>query len=236
MGILWSLVTPIMMLAIYTFVFNYIFKARWPMTTDEGGVLNFAMVLFLGLITHGLIADIVTRAPRLILDNVNLVKKVVFPLETLSWIVMLNALFTYAISMVLLLAFVYWELSHIPLTLFWLPVILVPYVLMLMGLCWLLAALGVYLRDLQQVSGTVSTLLLFVSPVFYSVTILPEQVQFFIFLNPISLIVESSRAVMIYGQQPDFAALGIYTLVALIVCGLGFRMFQTMRKGFADVV
>ena len=106
MGVLWSLVTPILMLGIYTFVFNYVFKARWPMVSQEGEVLNFAMVLFLGLIIHGLVADTVTRSPRLILDNVNLVKKVVFPLESLAWVMILNALFNFVISLALLLIFV----------------------------------------------------------------------------------------------------------------------------------
>ncbi|MBO6556768.1 MAG: ABC transporter permease [Pseudomonadales bacterium] len=236
MGVLWSLFTPILMLGIYTFVFNYVFKARWPMVSEEGEVLNFAMVLFLGLIIHGLVADTVTRSPRLILDNVNLVKKVVFPLESLAWVMILNALFNFMISLALLLIFVYWELGHIPLTALWLPLVLLPYVVILMGLSWILACLGVYLQDLQQISGTAATLLLFLSPVFYSITILPENVQPFIYLNPITLIVESARAVLLYGNPPDFRALGIYAVIAIAFFTLGYALFQKARKGFADVV
>lgn len=236
MGVLWSLVTPILMLAIYTFVFNFVFKARWPTMSEEGDVLNFAMVLFLGLIIHGLIADTVTRSPRLILDNVNLVKKVVFPVETLSWVMMLSALFNFVISLGLLLIFIYWELGYIPGTMVWLPVILLPYFLLLMGLSWMLACLGVYLRDLQQISGTASTLLLFLSPVFYSITILPTAAQQYIYLNPITFIVESCRAVLLYGNTPDFTGLAVYTAAAATLFVLGFLLFQKARKGFADVV
>ncbi len=236
MGVLWSLVTPILMLCIYTFVFNFVFKARWPTMSEEGDVLNFAMVLFLGLIIHGLIADTVTRSPRLILDNVNLVKKVVFPVESLAWVMMLNALFNFVISLMLLLVFIFWELGHIPVTAFWLPVVMIPYIAMLMGIAWILACLGVYLRDLQQISGTAATLLLFLSPIFYSISILPPAVQPFIYLNPISLIVESSRAILLYGHAPDFPALGIYSAVAVTLFVFGFLLFQKARKGFADVV
>ena len=235
-GMFWSLVTPVLMLALYTFVFNVVFKARWPAVSADGGVLNFAMVLFLGLIIHGLVADTVVRSPRLILDNVNLVKKVVFPLEILPWVMLLSSLFNFLISFLLLLVFVLWELGTIPLTALWLPVIFLPYILVLVGLSWLLAAMGVYLRDLQQISGTLATLLLFLSPVFYSVTILPEPVQPFVYLNPIALIIESSRTALLYGDQPGFESLAIYTGCAVAIALLGFVFFQRTRRGFADVV
>ena len=236
MGLLWSLVTPLLMLAIYTFVFNFVFQARWPSMSQEGGYLNFAMVLFLGLIIHGLIADTVTRSPTLILENANLVKKVVFPLEILSWVMLLSSAFNFVISLVLLFAFVLWELGSIPATAVWLPVIFLPYFFVLIGMSWIFASMGVYLRDLQQVSGTLSTLFLFMSPVFYSVTILPVAVQPLIYLNPISFVIESSRGVLLYGQAPDLMTLGLYTFVAIAVAFLGHRLFRKMKIGFADVL
>jgi lipopolysaccharide transport system permease protein len=236
MGILWSLVTPILMLGIYTFVFSYVFKARWAVQTNDGTVLNFALMLFSGLLIHGMIADVLVRSPRLILDNTNFVKKVVFPLETLSWIVLLSTLFNFIIGFMLLLGFVYWELQYIPITVLWLPVILVPFLFMLIGISWLLASLSVYIRDIQQISGTLATFLLFLSPIFYSVTILPESLQPIIYLNPIAFVVEAFRNIVIYGLAPDFNALLTYSVAAIVMALCGFATFQRMRRGFADVV
>ena len=137
MGIVWSLVTPILMLGIYTFVFKYIFKARWAVPTADGEVLNFAMILFLGMLVHGMIADILMRSPGLIVENVNFVKKVVFPLETLSWVTLFSTIFNFVIGFCLLLGFVYIELGQIPVTALLVPVILLPYLLLLLGVSWL---------------------------------------------------------------------------------------------------
>ena len=236
LGVVWSLVTPILMLCIFTFVFKYIFNARWSVQADDGSDLNFAMVLFLGLLVHGMISDILTRSPGMILTNVNFVKKVIFPLETLTWVVLLSTLFNFVIGFCLLLGFVYIELHHIPLTTLLMPVILAPYVFMLLGISWILAAFGVYVRDIQQLSGTLATFLLFLSPVFYSITILPESLQRLILFNPISVVVEASRSVVIYGQHPDYTTLIIYSVISITIACLGFTLFQRMRRGFADVV
>ena len=236
MGIVWSLVTPILMLGIYTFVFKYIFKARWTVPTADGEVLSFAMILFLGMLVHGMLADILMRSPGLIVENVNFVKKVVFPLETLSWVTLFSTIFNFVIGFFLLLGFVYIELGQIPVTALLVPVILLPYFLLLLGVSWLLAALGVYVRDIQQVSGTLATLLLFLSPVFYSISILPDNLQLLIRFNPITVIVEACRSVVIFGEQPNYYYLTVYSVVALFVAVLGFTLFNRMRRGFADVL
>jgi lipopolysaccharide transport system permease protein len=235
LGFLWSLVTPLIMLGIYTFVFQFIFKARW---SDKAGetTLSFAIVLFLGLSLHALLMEVFTKAPQLITANPNFVKKIVFPLEILPWVTLLSALFTFLISLGLLLLFMFIEIGRVPLTSVLLPLILLPYLLFLLGAGWLLAALGVYLRDIQQIMGTVSTLLLFLSPIFYSAANLPENLQALIFLNPLSFIVESARLVLIYGQQPDYAGLGIYSLIASFVAWLGYTFFRKVRPGFSDVL
>ncbi len=235
LGLLWSLGTPLLMLSIYTFVFQYVFKSRW---SDAAGdtTLSFAIVLFLGLTIHAVMAEILTKSPLLITGNQNFVKKIVFPLELLSWVTLLGAIFTFLISFGLLLVFILVELHRIPLTALLLPLILLPYFLLLLGISWFLAALGVYLRDIQQITGTLATLLLFLSPIFYSVNILPKNLQALIFLNPLSYVVESARAAVIYGKLPDFIGLGIYSLVALFVAWLGYSFFRKVRPGFSDVL
>ncbi|HEY0892842.1 MAG TPA: ABC transporter permease [Cellvibrio sp.] len=235
LGLLWSLGTPLIMLGIYTFVFQFVFKSRWNDTAGET-TLSFAIVLFLGLTIHAVMAEILTKSPLLITGNQNFVKKIVFPLELLSWVTLLGAVFTFLISFGLLLVFILVELQHIPATAFLLPLILLPYFLLLLGLSWFLAALGVYLRDIQQITGTLATLLLFLSPIFYSVNILPENLQSLIFLNPLSYVVESARTVLIYGQLPDFIGLAIYFLIAVLVAASGYVFFRKVRPGFADVL
>lgn len=235
LGLLWSLGTPLIMLGIYTFVFQFVFKSRWNDTAGET-TLSFAIVLFLGLTVHAVMAEILTKSPLLITGNQNFVKKIVFPLELLSWVTLLGAIFTFLISFGLLLVFILVELQRIPATAFLLPLILLPYFLLLLGLSWFLAALGVYLRDIQQITGTLATLLLFLSPIFYSINILPENLQALIFLNPLSYIVESARAVLIYGQLPDFIGWAIYSLIAVLVAMSGYFFFRKVRPGFADVL
>jgi lipopolysaccharide transport system permease protein len=235
LGLLWSLGTPLIMLAIYTFVFQYVFKSRWNDTAGET-TLSFAIVLFLGLTIHAVLGEILTKSPLLITGNQNFVKKIVFPLELLSWVTLLGAIFTFLISFGLLLIFILVELQRIPLTALLLPLIILPYLLLLLGISWFLAALGVYLRDIQQITGTLATLLLFLSPIFYSVNILPENLQTLIFLNPLSYVVESARAILIYGKLPDFIGLAIYTVVAVLVAATGYSFFRKVRPGFADVL
>lgn len=235
LGLLWSLGTPLIMLGIYTFVFQYVFKSRWNDTAGET-TLSFAIVLFLGLTIHAVMGEILTKSPLLITGNQNFVKKIVFPLELLSWVTLFGAIFTFLISFGLLLIFILVELQRIPLTALLLPLIILPYLVLLLGISWFLAALGVYLRDIQQITGTLATLLLFLSPIFYSVNILPENLQALIFLNPLSYIVESARAVLIYGRLPDFIGLGIYSLIALFVAWLGYSFFRKVRPGFSDVL
>ena len=146
--------------------------------------------------------------------------------------IMLSALFNFCIGFCLLLGFVYIELGHIPITTLLIPVILAPYVLMLLGLSWILAALGVYIRDIQQVSGTFSTLLLFLSPIFILITTLPATLQKLILINPIAVIVEASRSAVIYGEHPDYAILVTYSVLALMVAVVGVYFFSTNAQRF----
>lgn len=235
LGLLWSLATPVIMLTIYTFVFQTVFKSRWTDNTGET-TLGFAIILFLGLSLNTLLNETLTKSPLLIVGNQNYVKKIVFPLEVLSWVTVLSSLFTFAINLALLLLLILFELKTIPLTALLLPLILVPYCILLLGLSWFLAALGVYLRDIQQITGTLSTLLLFLSPVFYSTSALPERFQAFLFLNPLSYVVEASRALVIYGKLPSIGLWLIYSLVAIVIASLGHLFFRKVRPGFADVL
>ena len=235
MGMAWSLLNPVFMLTVYTFVFSVVFKARWGTEGDESRT-QFAVVLFVGMIVHGLLAEVLNRAPSLILSNVNYVKKVVFPLEILPVISMGAALFHSVISLgVLLAAFLLFN-GHLHWTAIFIPIVLAPLVILTLGLAWILASLGVFLRDVGQTIGIITMVMMFLAPVFYPVTAVPEEIRPWIMANPLTFIIEQAREVLIWGRLPNWIGLGLYTLVATVVAWAGYAWFQKTRKGFADVL
>ena len=235
MGLAWSFFNPVFMLTVYTFVFSVIFKSRWGVGGEESKT-QFAMVLFVGMIVHSLFAEVLNRAPGLILANVNYVKKVVFPLETLPVITMGAALFHTFISLaVLLLAFVVFN-GSLHWTAIFTPLVLLPLVILTLGLAWMLASLGVFLRDVGQTIGIITTVMMFLAPVFYPITAIPEEFRSWLLANPLTFIIEQAREVLIWGNSPDWVGLGIYLLVASVVAWAGYAWFQKTKKGFADVL
>lgn len=235
MGLAWSFFNPVFMLAVYTFVFSVVFKARWGIGGEESKT-QFAVVLFVGMIVHGLLAEVLNRAPGLILGNVNYVKKVVFPLEILPVITMGAALFHSLVSLgVLLIAFALFN-GYLHWTAGLAPLVVLPLVILTLGLAWMLASLGVFLRDVGQTIGIITTVMLFLAPVFYPITALPEEVRPWIMANPLTFIIEQAREVLIWGRLPNWTGLGIYTLMATAVAWAGYAWFQKTRKGYADVL
>lgn len=235
LGLAWSFFNPVFMLAVYTFVFSVVFKARWGVDGDESKT-QFAIILFVGMTVHGLFAEVLNRAPGLILSNVNYVKKVVFPLEILPIISMGVALFHSLISFgVLLIAFFLFN-GHLHWTSIFTPLVLLPLILLTLGLAWMLASLGVFLRDVGQTIGIITTVMMFLAPVFYPITALPEEFRLWLLANPITFIIEQARGILIWGQMPNWTGLGGYSVVASIVAWMGYSWFQKTRKGFADVL
>ena len=236
MGIAWSFFNPVFMLVVYTFVFSEIFKSRWGGIGGDDSKTQFAVVLFVGMIVLSLFSEVLNRAPGLVLSNVNYVKKVVFPIEILPVIAMGAALFHSIISLgVLLTAFVLFN-GYLHWTAIFTPVVLLPLVILTLGVAWMLASLGVFLRDVGQTIGIITTVLMFLSPVFYPVAAVPERFRPFIMANPLTFIIEQAREVLIWGRSPDWSGLGIYTLAAVSVAWAGYAWFQKTRKGFADVL
>lgn len=235
LGLAWSFFNPLLMLFIYTFVFSVVFKARWGTGSDESRA-DFAIILFTGMIVFGLFAEIVNRAPALIISNVNYVKKVVFPLEVLSWVSLGTMIFHSLISLfVLLLAQLI--INHsLPWTILFFPLVLLPLIFASLGVSWFLAALGVYVRDIGQLTTVFTTVLMFISAVFYPLSALPANYQTLLKLNPLVLIITESRNVLIYGIPPDWTSLGIALLAGFSMAMVGFWWFQKTRKGFADVL
>lgn len=234
LGMLWSLFNPILMLVIYTFVFSVVFKARWSVGSESK--TEFALMLFAGLMIFNLFAECINRAPGLIIGNVNYVKKVVFPLEILPWVALGSALFHFLVSLGVWLIACLILFGKVEATALLLPLILLPLLLFVLGLTWLLASLGVYLRDVGQIIGLLTSVLMFMSPIFYPLSALPEQYRGLLEGNPLTPAVEGARAVLFLGRLPDWPQLGLYCLVAAFICWAGFAWFQKTRKGFADVL
>lgn len=233
MGLAWSFFNPVFMLMVYTFVFSVIFKSRWG---GEDSKAQFAVVLFAGMLVNNLFSEVLNRAPGLILSNVNYVKKVVFPLETLPFISMGAALFHAVISLVVLVLAFFVFNGYVQWTAVFLPVVILPLIIMTLGIAWILASIGVFLRDVGQTIGIITTVMMFLAPVFYPITAIPEDIRPWLMLNPLTLIVEQTREVLIWGNLPSWSSLGIYSLVAVVVAWVGYAWFQKTRKGFADVL
>ena len=234
-GLAWSFFNPIVLLAIYTFVFSEVFKMRWGGSEEESKA-QFAVVLFAGIVIHSLFSEVLVRAPTMIVVNVNYVKKVVFPIEILPIVAVGSALFHSLVSLgVLIAAFVLFN-GYLHWTVVYAPIVLLPLVVLTMGVAWMLAAVAVYLRDVGQTMGILTMALMFLSPVFYPVTALPEHLRPWLMANPLTFIIEQAREVLVWGHAPKWSALGLYTLAAALVCWMGYAWFQKTRAGFADVL
>ncbi len=234
LGVVWSLANPMMILMVYTFVFRFVFKASWHPGGESS--LEFVLTLFTGLIVCGVFNECINRAPTLMLNHASFVKKVVFPLEILPWVSLGAALFQMGVSLAVLLLF--HLLTHISLnwTAALLPCVVVPLALYALGLSWFLASVGVFVRDVGPAITVVTNLLLFLAPVFYPLSSLPEAYQPLLYLNPLTFVVEQSRNVLIMGKMLPWSGVVVYFLCSLIVAWLGLAWFQRTRTGFADVL
>ncbi|MGG4553706.1 ABC transporter permease [Paenibacillus humicus] len=234
LGKIWSILTPLFMLAIYTFVFSVVFQARW--NVDTNNKLDFAFIIFSGIIAFNIFSEVILRAPNLIISNVNFVKKIVFPLEILVVVAMGSALFLAGINVLILVLGQFLLNGVIHWTIVLLPVVLLPLVLITLGLGWFLASLGTYYRDISHVIGLIVSALMFMSPIFYPVSNIPENLRGIYSLNPISHIVEDMRRVLVFGQMPNWEWILFGSLIGLVMSVLGLKWFNKTRGGFSDVL
>ena len=234
MGLLWSFFNPILMLAVYTYVFSVVFQARWG--EGSGSKTEFALVLFSGLMVFNLLAECCNRAPALIVGNTGYVKKVVFPLEILPVVSLGAALFH------LLVSFVVWLLFYVAFigmpspTILLMPLAIAPLILLVLGASWILASLGVYLRDVGQVVAVITLVLMYLSPIFYPVSAMPDFYRFVMKLSPLTFAIEQARDVMMWGRAIDWQSWSRAMAISILIALMGFAWFQKTRRGFADVL
>lgn len=233
-GLLWSLISPFLMLMIYTIAFGYVLKSRWPGTS--GNMADYSMLLFVGLIVHGFFSECMNRAPSLIVGNPNLVKRIVFPLQVLPWMSMQSALFHAITNSIVFLLLNLAMRGDVEATLPLLPLVLLPLAVAALGIGWLLSSLSVFLRDIAQVTSVMATALLFLSSAIVPVDTLPAKYQLVFRLNPLTFIIDQAREVAFWGRLPDWSGLGLYLAGALLFAYAGYAVFQKTRPGFADVI
>lgn len=233
-GLLWSLIGPLMMLVVYTVAFGTIFGSRWNQAS--GDTAAFGMVLFLGILTHGFVAECLIRAPRLMIENANYVKRVVFPLQVLGWTTALSALFHMAMNVLVfavLNAVLFGKFSsYIVLV----PVVVLPLLLIAVAACWVFASLGVYLRDISQAMPVIVTAMLFLSSAIVPVDSLSPAYQRIFHLNPLTFFIDQIREVALWGRLPDWPGLALAMAIALVALYLAHAWFRFTSKGFADVL
>lgn len=235
LGLLWWFTTPLMLLAVYTFVFSVVFKSRWGVDIGDSKTA-FALIMFCGLVVFNILSESLNGAVGVIVGNPNYVKKVVFPLEILPVSSVLTALFLGLTWFAVLLAGVGLFMQKICLSIVCLPFILLILVLCCCGLAWLVAALGVYIRDLPHVVGILLQVLFFMTPIFYPIEMVPAAFRSILLLNPLTTIVESVRKVVIYDQWPDWGDLGVGFLISIVLFQVGYFVFMKVKRGFADVL
>lgn len=233
-GLLWSLMAPLMLLAIYTIAFGEILGSRWNQAS--GDTAAFGMVLFLGIMVHGFFAECFARSPRLMLENTNYVKRVVFPLHVLPWSVVLSALFHLCMNLVVFCLLNFLVFGGFSPYVLLAPLVIAPLVLMTVATCWFVASLGVYVRDINQAVPVVVTALLFLSSAIVPVDALPERYQLVFGLNPLTFFIDQVREVALWGRLPDWMGLGIRAVAGLVLLYASHAWFKVSSRGFADVI
>lgn len=235
LGFIWAFVYPILMLLVYTFVFGMVMRVKWGVAGQDN--IDFGLILFAGLLCHSMLAEVMVGAVGLITGNSQYVKKVVFPLEILSLVSLCNALLHMLLGLGILLLIFLLSGNTLHWTVLLAPLVLTPLVIFLLGMSWFISVLGVYVRDLSQFIGVLMTMLLFLGPIVYPFSAVPDGMKpWVLWLNPLTIIVEQLRAVVLFGQLPNWHQLGIYSICAVLMLVVGAWFFNRTREGFADVI
>jgi lipopolysaccharide transport system permease protein len=232
-GLAWPLLQPLLLLAVFAFVFGEIMKVKW---VRAEGTQDFVLLLYCGLIVFNLFGECLQRAPSLLVSRPNLVKKIVFPLEALAWVQVLQALFTFALSLLVLLIFTAALRGGLPWTVVFIPVVILPVVLAGLAVSWLVGAAAVFVRDVAQLVGPLVTALLFLSPVFFDLDAVPPGSRTLFALNPLTPSIEQMRGVLLDGKAPDVVQLGVGITVAYLFAFISLWFFRRAKEDYADAL
>lgn len=233
-GLVWAILHPIFMLAVYTFFFGLVFRSRWTGVADSTS--SFALILFSGLMVFNFFSESITRSCSLIVNHANYVKKVIFPVAILPVVSVFSALFSLLLSFVVWLVFYLLLQGWPPVSVLLFPLMLLPVFLAVLGMSWLLAAIGVYFRDASQLVSMLAMAMCFLSPVFYPLSMLPAELRYLAYLNPLGLAIEMCRDVLYFGHVPHWPTYGLLLLLSVMLAWAGYAAFCKLKRGFADVL
>jgi lipopolysaccharide transport system permease protein len=234
LGLIWSFLNPLLMLGLYVLVFGYIFGGRFGIRPNETR-MDYALGIFLGLTFFHFIAEVLGVSPSIIVGNPNFVKKVVFPLEILPAANVGGAVFHLLISFALVFLCMGLSGTSLSLGIFWLPVIIIPLVLLGLGLAWVISALGVFFRDIGQVMQFLTTALMWASAVFFTAQKYPAAWPWLRF-NPLLLAIDLTRDAVLWARPLNYHHLAYLYLTGFAACHLGHLAFRRMKPAFADVL
>jgi len=236
LGILWVLVNPLVLLAVYTFVFSVVFPTKLTDQKEEKLGL-FALAVFAGLLTFGIFREVAARAPMVIVSNRHFVTKMVFPLEILALAEVLSALFNFAIGMVVWLVGYGFIVREVPT---WhallVPVLILPVCLAGLGVSWIFSSLGAFLRDLTSMVELAITVLFFITPIFFRLDRLPAEYQHALSYNPLAHVIQGVRSALLDHAEPDWAWFGWALAGSLALAVVGYAFFMKSKRAFADVL
>ena len=233
LGVVWAVVTPMVMIAIFTFIFANIFGARFG---PSSSAWDYALYLFCGLLPWTMFQETLQRATTTIVSHANLVKRVLFPLEALPVALTLSSLANQMLGTIALIVATLILRKTLPITIFWLPLLLIPQTLLTVGAAWLIASLGVFLRDLAQGIGLVLLAWMYLTPIIYPESVVPDRYRGLLNLNPFTPLVRSYRQIMLEGYGPDWMGLAYFSIFSFVMFCVGYWWFARTRKNFADVI
>ncbi len=235
-GALWMVGQPLLQLLLYGFVFQVVLKSRWGIQTPSGEDIPFGLLLFCGILLHGLLADTLVRAPSLIISNTSYVKRVIFPLEILPVVNVLSTGVGILFGLLILIAGVLYSTGAVSWGVLLLPIPIGGLLMFTVGAGWLLAAIGVYFRDLSQITTSLATIMLFTAPICYPAEMVPEKFRWLMNINPLTIPVETVRALVFAHDAVNWQAMGVYLAVGALMSVFGYFIFHRLRTGFADVL
>lgn len=225
LGILWSFLNPLLQIAVYALVFPLIMKNNLP---------NYTVFLCCGLIPWSFFATAISRTSFTMVENGNIIKKVFFPREILPLSVVTSEAVNFAISTVIILAFVLGYGMGLSKFIIFYPIILIVQYIFLIGISFIVSSVTVYFRDLQHFIGIALQLLFYATPIVYAPNAIPEEFQWIIQYNPMTYIINGYRDIFYYKQMPDLSSLGSVLIIGIIVCLVGYFIFSKLQRRFAE--
>lgn len=235
LGLLWPVLQPLTQIIVFTLIFYEFMQMRWPVGGTNNGALNYGLNVFAGLTVFNYFSEVLNRAPAIILSQPNLVTKVRFPLYLLPAVTVGGALVHIIVGSVSLVFFSL-VFGHASWLMLYLPIFLVPLIIYGLGLALTLSCLGVYLRDIAQIMPAATSLLMFLTPIFYPLTAIPDYLKPWFELNPIGWGAQALRSLLLEGSLPSLYVLCLHMAASSLLLLLAQGLFTRVEKGFADVL